>query len=387
MSRLSLPDFELEVYFSRWEFEARHNLTASDAETLTVEELLRLAGDAERTALLEMPLGYIPTWGTEPLREAIAATYDTVGPKDILTFAGAGEGLFWALQLLLEPGDHAIVTVPNYQSLESVPAATGVAIDGLPLWSGEGDALRWELDPDRFRSLIRPETRLLAVNFPNNPTGFVPPEEAWLEVLELCEARGIRVVSDEVYRGVEIDAGRRISQAADRSATALSVNVLSKAYGLPGLRVGWIACRDAAVLDRLEKAKHYTSICNAGPSEHLAAIALRHQDEILARNRTLIEANNRRVEAFASAHAGLFDYRAPDGGCVAFPRYRGAEGVEAFCRQAVEEHGVLLLPSSIYASALADVPTDRFRIGIGRRAVPEALEALGLHLRSQNASA
>jgi len=378
---LGLPDFALEVYFSRWEFAAAHNLTASDAETLTIRELLDLAGEDGKPELLNLPLGYVPSWGGDALREAIAATYDSIEAESVLAFAGAGEALFWGLQLLLEPGDHAIVTVPNYQSLESVPMATGVAIDGLPLWSGSGESLRWELDLDRLRSLLRPETSLLAVNFPNNPTGFIPAESVWLELLDLCEERGIRVLSDEVYRGIEIDPARRISQAVDRSPTALSVNVMSKAYGLPGLRLGWVACRDHGVLERLEKAKHYTSICNAGPSEHLAAVALRLAPVLLERNRQLAAANSTLVENFSRAHPGIFEYESPDGGCVAFPRYLGPDGVEAFCQAAVEEHGVMLLPSSLYASSLAEVPSDRFRIGIGRRAVPEALEALGRHVR------
>lgn len=380
MVPLALPDFALEVYFSRWEFAAEHNLTASDAETLTVRELLDLTGEDTHQAFLDLPLGYIPTWGTDALREAIASAYVAIEPEEVLTFAGAGEALFWIPQVLLEAGDHAIVTVPNYQSLESVPRATGVAIDGLPLWSGEGDALRWELDLDRLRDLLRPETRLLAVNFPNNPTGFIPPDPVWTELLALCDERGIRLLSDEVYRGVEIDPNRRIGQAADLSPTALSVNVMSKAYGLPGLRVGWIACRDHQLLEQLERTKHYTSICNAGPSEFLATTALRHSATVLERNRQLVVSNNALVEAFAGEHPDLFDYRAPDGGCVAFPRYLGDDGVETFCRRAIEENGVMLLPSSIYASALAEVPTDRFRIGIGRRGLPEALEALGRHL-------
>ena len=386
MSPARLPDFALEVYLSRWEFAASHHLTASDAETLTLQELLALGDDEQRVAWNELALGYVPTWGTAALREAVAATYRSVAPEDVLAFAGAGEALYWSLQLLLEAGDHAIVTVPNYQSIESVPVAEGVKVDGLPLWHGEGSSLEWTLDVDRVRSLLRPSTRVVAVNFPNNPTGFVPPEGDWLELVSLCEERGIRLLSDEVYRGLELDAERRIPQAADASPTALSVNVLSKAYGLPGLRVGWVACRDRALLARLERAKHYTSICNSGPAEHLAAIALQNAERILERNRRIVADNDALVRRFTGERADLFEYRTPVGGCVAFPRYLGDDGVEELCRRAVEEHGVFLLPASIYASGLAEVPSDRFRIGIGRRGVPAALEQLDRHLRERDAA-
>jgi aspartate/methionine/tyrosine aminotransferase len=377
-----LRDFELEVYFSRWEFAAEHHLTASDAETLTVGGLLDLGTPEDREGLIDLELRYVPTWGGDALREAIAATYDGVAPEEVLTFAGAGEALFWAMQLWLDAGDHAIVTVPNYQSIESVPLAAGVAVDGLPLWQGEGAELRWVLDLDRFRALLRPTTRLVALNFPNNPTGLVPPVDDWRAILELCDERSIRVVSDEVYRGVELDPARTLPQAADVTASALSVNVLSKAYGLPGLRIGWVACRDRASLQRLERAKHYTSICNAGPSEWLATVALRHGQAILERTRGILRGNVARMVAFAADHAELVDFTPPDGGCVAFPRYLGADGVERFCEQAVTEAGIMLLPASVYRSELSTVPDDRFRVGLGRSGVPAALDALRAHLRA-----
>lgn len=378
--RLMLPDFALETYFSTWEFAAAHHLTASDAESMTIAEVLALGDEADRASYDDLQLGYTPTWGTADLRAAIAATYDDVAPADVLAFAGAGEALFWAMQLFVEPGEHVIVTVPNYQSSESIPRAAGRSVDGLALWSGERESLRWTLDLARFEALLRPETTLVAVNFPNNPTGFVPDRATWLAFNELCHDRGIRVVSDEVYRGVELDPARTLPAAVEVDPTALSVSVMSKAYGLPGLRVGWIASHDRTALSRLERAKHYTSICNAAPSEHLAGVALRHGDTILARNRQIVAANDRAVAAFTAGHGDLFDYTGPDGGCVAFPRYLGADGVEAFCARAVQEAGVMLLPASVYRSELADVPSDRFRVGLGRLSVPDSLAALAGHL-------
>lgn len=380
MPGLDLPDFALEVHLGRWEFAAEHNLTASDAETLTIAELLDLAGDDARDRFLDLPLGYLPTWGTDELRAAVAATYDEVDADHVLCFAGAEEAMFWALQLLVGPGDHAIVTVPNYQSLESVTIASGADVDGLPLWAGSGDDLRWTLDLDRLRSLLRPTTRLVAVNVPNNPTGFVPDHETWAELVALCDERGIRLFADEVYRGIEVDPTRTLAQAADLSGTALSLNVVSKAYGLPGLRVGWLACRDRSVLERLELAKHYTTICNAGPSEHLAAVALEHGDAIRDRNRAIVAANLPVLADFVADHADRVAVDPPDGGCVTFGRYLGADGVEAMCRRAVEEAGVVLLPASIYRSTLAEVPADRFRMGLGRRDVPTSLARLREHL-------
>jgi len=374
----ALPAFRLERYFARWEFAARHHLTASDAETLTIDELLALAPPEQREAFGAVPLSYVPTWGTPELRAAIAATYDAVEPEDVLVFAGAEEGMFWALQELVGPGDHAIVTVPNYQSAESVPRATGAAVDGLVLRAEDG----WAPDLDALEALLRPETRLIAINFPHNPTGAVPDRATMVRLAALCDERGIRLFSDEVYRGLELDPSRTLPQAADLSETALSLNVMSKAYGLPGLRIGWIACRDHALLERLEQRKHYTSICNAGPSERLATIALAAAEPILARNRAIIAENLPLFDAFFAAWPDHFEWQRPQGGCVAYPRLLTGESSAAFCARAIEEAGVLLLPGDVYASDLGDTPGERFRIGVGRRDPGPALEALDALLRA-----
>jgi aspartate/methionine/tyrosine aminotransferase len=373
---MELPDFRLEVHLGEWEFKARHHLTASDAQSLTVGELLAMAGDAEREAFERLPLTYIPTWGTDALREAVAATYERIGPEHVLCFAGAEEAMFWALQELAGPGAHAVVTLPNYQSMESVTVATGAEVSGLALDEDDG----WAFDLDRLRSLLRPQTRLVAVNFPNNPTGALPDHATFRALAELCEERGIALFCDEVYRGLELDPSTTLRQAADLSPSAISMNVMSKAYGLPGLRIGWLATRDRALLERLERRKHYTTICNAAPSELLATIALSNGEAIRARNRAIIAANLPVFEDWFGRWGERFAWERPQGGCVSFPRYRGADGVEAFCRSLVEEASVVLLPASIYASALGDVPADRFRIGVGRSDPEPALEALDAFL-------
>jgi aspartate/methionine/tyrosine aminotransferase len=179
-----LPDFALEVYLGAREFSLRHHLTAADSQSSTIGELLAMGTESDRKQFMTTPMTYIDTWGTRALREAISETYELVRPDDTLAFAGAEEAMFWVMQLLVSAGDHAIVTAPNYQSMESVPIAAGAAVSALPLWEGSGDALRWTLDLDRLRTLIRPTTKLIAVNFPNNPTGFVPDPQTWQGLVE-----------------------------------------------------------------------------------------------------------------------------------------------------------------------------------------------------------
>ncbi|MEV0826950.1 pyridoxal phosphate-dependent aminotransferase [Nonomuraea rubra] len=374
MSRL--PDFRLEVYFSRWEFTARHHLTASDAQTMTMAELLALAGPEDLHAWETLSLGYTETYGDPELRQAIANTYERAGADDVICFAGAEEALYLAMQVLLGPGDHAVVITPGYQAAETVPLSL-CEVTGVPLDPGSG----WALDLDAVEAAIRPETRVVSVNFPNNPTGALIPAADLARLAAMCEERGIHLFSDEVYRGLELDPARTLPQAADLSPTALSLNVTSKSLGLPGLRIGWIACRDRELRSRLERAKHYTTICNSAPSEVLARIAIKARDRILERNRGIIAANLPRFEAFFAEFGDLFEWRAPDGGCVAFPRYLGRDGVEAFCTGLVERAGVLLLPASIYRSQLTDTPAGRFRIGVGRAGPEPALNAFAAYLK------
>jgi aspartate/methionine/tyrosine aminotransferase len=365
-----LPEFRLESYFGVWEFKSRYHLTASDAETMEVRELLTLADDVDRERWQQLRLSYIQTRGTPELRSAIAGTYEAIQADDVLCFAGAEEGLYCAMHALLGPDDHAIVAVPNYQSAESIPRSL-CEISGVALHEDRA----WQLDVDEVRDLLRPNTKLISVNFPNNPTGKIVDRQTFLALIDLCRERDIYLLSDEVYRGIERDPSIRLPQAADLYDRALSLNVVSKAYGLPGLRVGWIACRHGAVLDRMEQIKHYLSICNAAPSEVLATIALKAAAKILERNRNLCAENLAKLDVFFARHRDRFEWYQPNGGCVAFPRYLGSDGVEAFCKRLVEEAGVLLLPASMYRSDLLPAPTDRFRIGYGRRGMDEALAA------------
>jgi aspartate/methionine/tyrosine aminotransferase len=370
-----LPEFRLESWFARWEFSAPYNLAASDAESLAVSALLDLAAPSDREAWASLRLGYTETRGAPALRDAIAATYESVQPEQVLCFTGGEEGIFCAMHALLDRADHAIVLVPNYQSMEALPQAL-CEVTGVALRERES----WRLDLDDIRAALRPNTRVIAVNFPNNPTGHVIPVDDLRALGQLADDRGIWLFADEVYRGLERPHVTSLPQAVDVCQRGLSLNVLSKACGLPGLRTGWIACRDRELVGKMERIKHYLSICSSAPSEVLALAALHARNHLLVRNRAIIAENLPVLGDFFARHAELFEWSEPQGGCVGYPRYRGGEGVEAFCRSAVEQSGVLLLPASIFASRLLVAPTDRFRIGFGRRDLPLALLALEGHL-------
>lgn len=370
-----LPEFRLETHFSKWEFKARYHLTASDAESMSMRELLALATPEEREAFEGLWLGYTETFGAPDLREAIAATFERQGADDILCFAGASEGIFAANMVILDRDSHAIVVTPNYQSHETLPVAICQAT-GIPLDPDDG----WSLDIDRVAAAIRPNTRLVTINFPHNPTGAILSLDRYHALIELCRKHGIYILHDEIFNGLGPTGTEHLPFVADIYERGLSLNVVSKSYGLPGLRIGWIACADRNLINRMERMKHYLSICNSGPSERLAKIAVNNRNKLLSRNCAIVDENLPKWEALFRRYPDLFDWRRPDGSCMAFPRYKGPEGVEQFTRSLVEESGVLLLPGTVYKSELSETPPDRFRIGLGRRGLDEGLAALEAHL-------
>ena len=370
-----LPEFRLETYLGKWEFAARHHMTASDAESLAIGELLALEGPGAVDRFLAQPLSYTEPYGAPDLRAAIAATYAACAAEDILCFAGAEEGVYAFYRTLLDEGSHVIVVTPNYQSAESVPAAI-CEVTGVGLLEHEG----WTLDIDRVAAAVRPNTRAVYINFPHNPTGKILERPRYDALVALCRKHGIYLLSDEVYRLIERDPALRLPQAADVYERGVSLNVMSKAYGLPGLRVGWIACRDRDLLERMVRYKHYLSICNSAPSERLAVVALGAADAILTRTRAFARAGLAKTQEFLADFAHLFESYTPDGGVVMYPRYKGADGVEAFAKRLVEESGIVVLPPSVYRSALTPTPADRFRLGYGRAGIDAGLAAFRAHL-------
>ena len=364
---MQMPDFRLERYFARWEFVASHLLCSSDMESYRLNDLLALADDEGRELWQNLSLGYTESAGHPLLRTEIAQLYADVSPDEIFTFAGAEEAIFVLMHALLKAGDHVIATWPGYQSLYSVAQALGAEVTLLPLEASTG----WALDLDAVRRALRPTTRLIVVNFPHNPTGSLPDASTFSALVALAEEANAYLFSDEVYRLLEYNPADRLPAAVNCSRRAISLGVMSKAFGLAGLRIGWLATHDAELLSRAAAMKDYTSICNSAPSEILALIALRAKDSILARNRAIIAENLAHLDRFFAQYADIFAWVRPRAGSIAFPRLLRDIPVEQFTNELVQQQGVLLLPGTVY-----DHPGNHFRLGFGRTNMPEALARL-----------
>jgi aspartate/methionine/tyrosine aminotransferase len=361
--------FALERYFARYEFTAKYLLCASDPESMPIAELLALEdGASERFA--RTWLGYTESRGAPELREAIGALYPVTGAGGVLVHGGTQEAIFAAVNCVVGPGDRLVVQFPAYQSQYSLAEAIGAAVsrwhsdlerDGAP-------------DPDELETLLQPQTRAIVITSPSNPTGYVFDRARLDRVIAIARARGLWLIADEVYRGTERDAADRHPPVCDLYERGISLGGTAKAYGLAGLRIGWLATRDRVMYDRIAAFKDYLTICNAAPSEFLAALAMRHGEALIARVQRIVARNLDLLDAYFARHADEWQWRRPRAGTTAFPRYLRGD-TDALCADLVERAGVLLLPSRLF-----DAGNDRVRIGYGRENLPEALAVLENHI-------
>jgi aspartate/methionine/tyrosine aminotransferase len=366
---MKLEPFALERYFARYEFSAPYLLCTSDCESIELGELLALEpGASEQFSSLW--LGYTDSLGALELRREISRLYRNIREDQVLVHAGAEEGIFNFMNVVLNPGDHVIVHTPYYQSLGAVARGLGADVSE---WRGDQEHF-WQLDLDDLKAALTPHTRVVVINVPHNPTGFLPTMDFFHELSALSERHGFLIFSDEVYRGLELDPADRLPAMADINDRAVSLGVMSKTFGLAGLRIGWIASRNSALFSDLAAFKDYTTICNSGPSEFLATLALRNTDVIVRRNLEIIRRNLDYLDDFFASRADLFRWYRPKAGSVGFPELLTGS-VQQFCHDLVQQAGVLLLPGTLYSGEL-----NSFRVGFGRRNMPESLEKLEAYL-------
>eukprot|EP01033_Poteriospumella_lacustris_P010928 gene10927-7773_t len=311
----------------------------------------------------------------------------------ILMFAGAEEGIFCTFRTLLTKQDHAIVFTPCYQSLLSIPEACAGEVTRFDLDPISADgATGWTVDLAKLERAIQPgRTKVIVMNFPHNPTGIVPPRDVVEAIIALAERHDVFVFCDEIYKGIDrvSTPGGVFPTIAQRyPRRGITLSGVSKSHGLPGLRIGWIACQDAQLLEQIAENKHYLSICNSAPSEIFAWIAVKYRATLWARNLSIVQTNLALFQAFVDRTRDaqgrpVFSWVVPTGGCCAFVRVNTFDDATAarfvdVAERIVQEHGLLVLPGSNFpCSDALRAECDRYmRVGLGRRSFPDALAVL-----------
>lgn len=341
---------------------------ASDVQALSMAEVLALADDECKQLWDNLTLLYTESQGLPLLREEIVKQFyaPALTPDDVNVLVPQ-EGIFLSMNALLIASDHVIAVSPAYQSLTAVAESVGCDVS---LWSctKKSDA-RLVFDVAELEKLVRPNTKLLVVNFPHNPTGFLPSQDEWRAIITFCEKHNLYLFSDEMYHGLESESSLQLAPACTLYKKAVTLSGMSKTYGMPGVRLGWIASQDAAFTKKLGALKDYTTICNSGPSEILSLIALRNKDRIAKRSLDIIAANKVVVGEFMVKHADLFEYSEPNAGPMAFPRLQTGSVTE-YADKLVQSSGILILPGDMYGD---ETYREHFRLSLGRSNIPEIL--------------
>ena len=331
--------FELERWQSTWENRVRYNLSESGVHPLSIQELLNLAG-ASAAPLLDVRLGYSQSNGTDLLRGRIAALYDGVSPDQVLVTTGSAEANFVVCWRLVEAGDKVAVMLPNYLQTWGLAQNFGAEVRGFTLRA----EAQWEPTPEDVRSAIVPGTKLVVVTNPHNPTGHVLSKEMRQAIVRRAAEIGAWLLADEVYQGAERD-GATTPSFWGSYERVIVVNGLSKAYGLPGLRIGWVVGPPGFATDAW--ARHdYTTIGPAGASDHLAAVALEPQvrEKVLARTRGILRSNYPVIEQWLKRFGDTFSWHPPQAGAICLVRYRQGISALDLVEKMRAEHGVLLVP-------------------------------------------
>ncbi len=366
---MQITPFRIEEYMGKYEFSAQYLLSSSDAESVTIHDILSLEPGAH-DAFLQHWCGYTESPGAPWLREVLAAIYTSINKDQLIVVSAAEEAIFLFYHALLTPQDHAIVETPCYESALTLPKSTGAAVSTWQRKPENG----WAHDFAALESLIRPNTRALYINTPHNPTGLIMPREIFRAVLQLAAKHGFYVFCDEVYRELEHNPADRLPAGCDLYDRAISLGSVSKTYGLPGLRLAWLASHDTAFLQKIISLKHYTTICASAPSEFLTALAFRHRQKFIDRNLQIVLRNLPLLTSFFARHPDLFDWTPPNAATIGFARFKPQQDVLAFCESLVRDASVLLLPGTVY-----DEPR-HIRFGFGRKNMPESLIHFESHL-------
>src|SRR5262249_54076581 len=345
---MKIETFALERWMTKYETCVKYDIAESGILPLPVNDLLSFEPSGDRSAILDrllnIRLGYSEAPGTLELRRALAETYHNCEPGNILVTTGAIEANFLLFNVLLKAGDHVIAPHPAYQQLYSVARAIGCDVS---LWKvGPDSGCRY--DVDELERLVTPKTRLIVVNTPHNPTGAMLSADELERVYDLAESVGALVMCDEAYRWLTIPGGESLAPPIfNLGASGISVGTVSKPFGLPGLRIGWIAAGKETVA-QCWAMRDYVSLSPGKLNDALALLAIKHRDRIVERNNRIISANLAAAKAWIARHSGILSWRPPRGGLLALLHYNLDIPSLELANKLAEQYSVMLAPGSAF---------------------------------------
>ena len=353
--------------------DIKHRFYASSSEPLNSKELLGFAKDNGDQHLIDMyhdhTLGYAENGGSLDIREEIAKLYGPeIGAENIVVSPGAQTGMTLTAQALLHEGDHAIIITPSYQSLEESVKLAGAEVTRVAL-SPEGG---WQVNLDAVEAAIKPNTKYISFNDPHNPSGSLMNLEAKMGLKALAEKHDIILFSDEVYRLLELDPAERTPAMAELSPSAVSLSTMSKPWGAGGTGIGWVACQNIEIVDKILKAQHIYAVCFSRAGEIQAMMALRATDKIVGRNMKIIHENLALLDKYFIDNSDLFEWVRPKASGTGFVKFKGPLTGDELAA------GLLAEEILVFGPAIFDCDENLkqyFRIGFSRKTMPAALEA------------
>ncbi len=361
---MKIAPFKLERYFAKYEFSAKYLLSSSDCDGFRMNDILSMANIEELKLWQNLQLGYTESQGLPMLREEITTLYSNISSDEVMVLTPE-EGIFVALNCILSKDDHVICMAPSYQSLHQIVSSIGCDIT---FWLPDEEK-GWYFDPNDIEKAIKSNTKLIIVNFPHNPTGYLPLLPDFQRIIDIAKKHNLILFSDEMYRYLEHDSSLRLPSASDLYVNAVSLSGLSKTFGLAGLRIGWLTTQNHGLLKEMATFKDYTTICNSAPSEVLGLIGLRHKDLLIEANLKKIKRNLNLLNEFIEQYNHVLSWYKPSAGTVGLAKLNVDIPSYDFCEKIAKESGIMIVPSEMF-----DFGNKHIRLGFGRENLPEVLD-------------
>lgn len=339
---MKIKDFGVEIWMNLYENNCEHNLAETCVESLTVNELLDLAGNKEKIVenILNMQMSYGDIEGSPRLIKGIQSLYKTVKHEQVTVTHGAIGANALTMFSLVEPGDRVVSVLPTYQQHYSIPEAYGADVQILKL-KPENNFLP---DLEELKSLVNNNTKLICINNPNNPTGALMNEDFLKKIVDIAKSVDAYIICDEVYRGLNHEGNGFTTSIVDLYDKGISSGSISKTFSLAGLRIGWLAGPEDFI-EAVNRRRDYTTISCGRIDDYLAAIALENKDKIIKRNHNIVRENIKIVDEWV-ANEPHITYNKPKAGTTAFLKYDIDMPSEEFCVKLLESKGVMLVPGA-----------------------------------------